>query len=68
MASNVQFYEYFLMLPAEVSGLTCLLRLCALTQPQIEHIWTSKWGPGNVLYVITRYLPFIEAALMVNCT
>jgi len=38
-----------------------------LTLPaEIEHIWLSRWGLGNVLYILTRYLPFIESSLMVN--
>ncbi|KLO19549.1 hypothetical protein SCHPADRAFT_66615 [Schizopora paradoxa] len=48
-AEAVLFYDYFVMLPAE-----------------IEHIWMSKWGVGNVLYMLTRYLAFLESSLMVN--
>ncbi|KLO11622.1 hypothetical protein SCHPADRAFT_905878 [Schizopora paradoxa] len=32
---------------------------------EIEHIWLSKWGVGNVLYMLTRYLAFIESPLMI---
>ncbi|EJT96777.1 hypothetical protein DACRYDRAFT_25474 [Dacryopinax primogenitus] len=27
---------------------------------EIEHIWHSRWTPGKVLFIIVRYMPFID--------
>ncbi|KLO09139.1 hypothetical protein SCHPADRAFT_579646 [Schizopora paradoxa] len=28
---------------------------------EIEHIWKTKWGVGNLLYVLTRYMAFVQS-------
>jgi len=32
---------------------------------EIEHIWKTKFGIGSVLYVLTRYIPFVEAPFLI---
>jgi len=37
-----------------------------LLSHEISYIWFSKWGVAKVLYLITRYLPFIDTTLAVK--
>jgi len=32
---------------------------------EIEHIWKTKFGLGSILYILTRYLAFIEAPFLI---
>ncbi|KIK57992.1 hypothetical protein GYMLUDRAFT_703922 [Collybiopsis luxurians FD-317 M1] len=32
---------------------------------EVTHIWNSKWGPVKVLYLYSRYSPFIDTTLAV---
>ncbi|EEB99960.1 hypothetical protein MPER_00224, partial [Moniliophthora perniciosa FA553] len=35
---------------------------------ELRHIWGSKWSLLKVLYIIQRYLPFFDTAVMVSFT
>ncbi|KLO09140.1 hypothetical protein SCHPADRAFT_943875 [Schizopora paradoxa] len=32
---------------------------------EIEHIWMTKWGVGNLLYILTRYTAFVQSPFIV---
>ncbi|KLO06686.1 hypothetical protein SCHPADRAFT_945899 [Schizopora paradoxa] len=32
---------------------------------EIEHIWMTKWGFGSLLYLLTRYIAFVESPFMI---
>ncbi|KLO09134.1 hypothetical protein SCHPADRAFT_579127 [Schizopora paradoxa] len=32
---------------------------------EIEHIWMTKWGVGNLLYILTRYMAFVQSPFIV---
>ena len=31
---------------------------------EVDLVWSSKWGFMKVLYVLQRYLPFVDAAIL----
>lgn len=34
---------------------------------QVEHIWKSRWSIVKALYLWTRYSPFVDVSLNLNC-
>lgn len=48
-----------------VAALTLLCHEYCVTFPdEVTHMWPSKWTVGKGLFVVTRYLPFIDVSVM----
>ncbi len=65
-----QAYDYLLTLHYEVrcqewGGLFKLSYAAPGLQTKL--IWPWKWGLGKVLYLLTRYLPFIDITIFLIC-
>jgi hypothetical protein len=35
-----------------------------MLEPEIKHIWRSKWSGTKVVYLFIRYMPFLEATVL----
>jgi len=33
---------------------------------EVEHIWRASWNWSKVLYLLTRYIPFVTTALVLR--
>ncbi|KIK66225.1 hypothetical protein GYMLUDRAFT_1025469 [Collybiopsis luxurians FD-317 M1] len=51
-------------LPVSMLTLLCYNYLLSLAQ-EVTHIWNSKWGLVKILYLYSRYSPFIDTVLVV---
>jgi len=57
---ELQFYYYL-----QVSSLAILaFDYCITFSDEVEHIWTGKPNLARTLFFITRYLPFIDGAVL----
>jgi len=58
-ASQAVTYVYLSMLTILVHEWLILLNR------EVEYIWKSKWTISKIIYIITRYGPFIDVPIMV---